>query len=980
MPSGSGGEYLGDAVLRLSTDSSKYDSGIKSAKDKAAGLASGFKKTGVALTAIGLPFLLLTKRAIDAADEFAKMSQKVGVSVEVLSGLSFAANLAGTNIATVERGLGLLSRNLDDYSTGVGEAKESFKFLGISAVDLQGNLRSTDEVLFEMADRFKEMPDGTKKTALAMDILGKSGKDLIPLLNQGSDGLREMLDEADSLGQVLSTETAQSAEAFNDSLERLKTSLGGVLNAIIASGFLDTLTSLATRTAKWISGFAKAHPTLLKVTAAIGAASAVLGPLFIALGFIIPILMGPVGIAIAIGVVVVAIATFIASNETARRILSAVWTHIKLVISTSIARILQHFADMAGIVSRIGLLPDAVQRKMASLSESLETGAEKVLDFGKKTELAKKEIIPARKETEKFADAFTTPRLGLNPAMGEAEKKAEALKKEQDALKKSFADTINPSKDLAKSLGVLIDEFDREDVVKAHAKEILAAKTASEEFKTELDPLVLSMVAEALAFEEATTKAENLTEQIAKEDGLKSAFEDTLDPSKELGEKLGILMDEFDREDVIAAHATEILAARDASGEFKTALDPLVLSMVAEAEALKEATTKADALTEAIAKQDGLRAAFSDTINPSKELGEKLKILNDEFDRDDLVKTHWQEILNARDASGEFQTTLDPLVESMVAEAEALQAIDDNLKSVDTTVEESTAAEDFASQWNTAMGTLTADIAQSITGIFTGEGSPLKKLGNAFKEFAKGAIATVVATLIAPLQKAFGDLATWVGKKFFDLISKSVTDAVTSGVSSAASSAAAGAAGGAAGSAAGGGGGILGGLAGPLISGGLGLIGGIIGGFIARGKSKDIEQNTRFSAIDLHGIRSGLAGGEFYMQDWHIIASINHVNETLVATLWGIRWQLVEVIPPKMDAIHASNVQIQKSMLTELQGIRTNTAELRGIVGAIRASSASRAKSSRSTRESFEDILEDAIRLGKGSLREVIAETARSAG
>ena len=105
MGSGSGGEYLGQAVLRLSTDSSKYDAGVKSAKEKAQGLASGFTKAGAALSGIGLVFVALTKSAIDTADNFAKMSQKVGVSVETLSGLSFAANLAGTNIGTVERGL-----------------------------------------------------------------------------------------------------------------------------------------------------------------------------------------------------------------------------------------------------------------------------------------------------------------------------------------------------------------------------------------------------------------------------------------------------------------------------------------------------------------------------------------------------------------------------------------------------------------------------------------------------------------------------------------------------------------------------------------------------------------------------------------------------------------------------------------------------------------------------------------------------------
>ena len=463
--------------------------------------------------------------------------------------------------------------------TGIGEAKDSFKFLGISAVDMQGNLRSTDSVLFELADKFKAMPDGTKKTALAMDILGKSGKDLIPLLNAGSEGLGEMLAEADSLGIVLSTKTAQSAEAFNDSLERLKTSFQGVLNAIIESGFLDTLTDLVNRFATWIAGFVDAHPQLAKFVAIIGAAAAVLGPLLLALGVIIPILAGPVGIVVAIVAVVAGIAAFIASNETARRIIKDVWNGIKSFIGTAIGAILDYYGDMAEIVSRIGILPDAVQRKMASLSKSLKAGAKSVKEWGKETTTATKAVVPAVKETKKFADVFSAPRTGLNPVMKEADKKAEALKKQQDKLKQSFADTLNPSQKLGEKLKVLVDEFDREDVVKAHWEQILKARDASVEHKTALDPLVISLVDEAEALEEAKTKAENLAKEIkenlkveleeaktktdnlakaiAKEDGLKEAFAATINPSAELGTKLGILMTEFDREDqVIKAHAT----------------------------------------------------------------------------------------------------------------------------------------------------------------------------------------------------------------------------------------------------------------------------------------------------------------------------------------------------------------------------------------------------------------------------------------
>ena len=211
--------------------------------------------------------------------------------------------------------------------------------------------------------------------------------------------------------------------------------------------------------------------------------------------------MGPVGIAIAIGVVVAAVATFIASNETARKVVSFVWNGIKKAVTLAISVVLKGFANMAKTVSKIGILPDAVQRKMKALSKSLEEGAKTVSLFGKKTKEAKEEVIPATKATDRFADAFTTPRIGLNPAMEEAAKKAETLKKKHDALRQSFRDLLDPSRQLGENLQILIDEFDREDVVHAHWQEILRARDISVQYKTELDPLIASMVEQAETFE-----------------------------------------------------------------------------------------------------------------------------------------------------------------------------------------------------------------------------------------------------------------------------------------------------------------------------------------------------------------------------------------------------------------------------------------------------------------------------------------------
>ena len=256
-----------------------------------------------------------------------------------------------------------------------------------------------------------------------------------------------------------------------------------------------------------------------------------------------------------------------------------------------------------------------------------------------------------------------------------------------------------------------------------------------------------------------------------------------------------------------------------------------------------------------------------------------------------------------------------------------LESIGDGIDDLDAKVDKSTTASKFTSQWNTAMGTLTANISKSITDIWSGEGSPLKKLGNAFLEFGKGALSAVTAVLLTPLLNAVTDIATQIGTKLFSSITSAVTGALTSALGGAAGGAASGAA-------SAGVGGVLGtilgsgGIVGGLISGGISAIGSIIGGIIASGKSKAIEENTRFSAIDLHGIRHGLATGEFFMQDWHIIAAIHHVNDTLVATLWSIRYQLVNFLPPKIATLLKdlkAMVTSSNNGLAELKAIHKNT-------------------------------------------------------
>ena len=187
------------------------------------GLLAGL---GVSLT-LGA-FAALVKGAIDSADELNKLSQKIGISVEALSTLQFAAQLSDVGLQSLQMGLKKLSENATEASAGLGEGAQTFAALGVSVKDAAGNLKATDDLLLEIADRFAGFEDGATKTALAVKLFGKSGMDMIPFLNQGSSGIRALMQEAERLGLKLSTETAQAAEAFNDNLTALKVSTSGL--------------------------------------------------------------------------------------------------------------------------------------------------------------------------------------------------------------------------------------------------------------------------------------------------------------------------------------------------------------------------------------------------------------------------------------------------------------------------------------------------------------------------------------------------------------------------------------------------------------------------------------------------------------------------------------------------------------------------------------------------------------------------------
>lgn len=192
------------------------------------GLALG---TGSIISAI--------KSTADYADEMGKAAQKVGTTTEALSGLKYAGDLADVSFEQLQINLGRLAKSTEDFRDGSKSAVDAFTKIGIDPTKYQ----DTAELFSAVVDRLSKMDDGARKTAIAQEILGKSGKELIPLINGGAEGLKAAAEEARRFGIIVTNESAKSAEEFNDNITRLNSALDG-LKISIGNSALPAVASL----------------------------------------------------------------------------------------------------------------------------------------------------------------------------------------------------------------------------------------------------------------------------------------------------------------------------------------------------------------------------------------------------------------------------------------------------------------------------------------------------------------------------------------------------------------------------------------------------------------------------------------------------------------------------------------------------------------------------------------------------------------
>jgi hypothetical protein len=256
---------LRELLLSLGVEVDK--SGVSNANNALGKLKKAALVAAAAFAAIkavkGIASLVDDVRGI--GDELDKTSKQLGVSTDALQEWRHAAGLAGVSGKSVSVTMRKLQKNAFEAAKGNKMLEEDFAKLGVSVEDSNGNLKTADQLMQDMGDGFAKLTNASEKSALAQNLMGRSGAELIPLFNEGSEAIGKMRQEAHDLGSVMSEKLIKQSVVLTDQQARASAAWQGVKNQI-ASFVMPIFIALAN--------------TMIKV------AKAIQGPLKVAIGAI----------------------------------------------------------------------------------------------------------------------------------------------------------------------------------------------------------------------------------------------------------------------------------------------------------------------------------------------------------------------------------------------------------------------------------------------------------------------------------------------------------------------------------------------------------------------------------------------------------------------------------------------------------------------------------------------------------------------
>ncbi|MCR5597097.1 MAG: hypothetical protein K6G19_02890 [Lachnospiraceae bacterium] len=195
-------------------------------------IADGIEKLADVTAKAGKSFLELATNAAFYADEINTLSTNTGVAIDTIQALKYSEELLDTSLETVTSAMAKNIKSMDAANKGSEAYADTYKKLGISVTDANGELRDSEEVFWEVIDALGKMDNATEKDAASMQLFGRNAQSLNSLIAAGSKGFQEMYQEASDLGYIMDKETIDSLTRTSNAIERVSKTADAFKNKI----------------------------------------------------------------------------------------------------------------------------------------------------------------------------------------------------------------------------------------------------------------------------------------------------------------------------------------------------------------------------------------------------------------------------------------------------------------------------------------------------------------------------------------------------------------------------------------------------------------------------------------------------------------------------------------------------------------------------------------------------------------------------
>ncbi len=216
------GDEIRDAASLIGMDGSPA---VEALAKKFDGVSASVGNAIVVIGAMGKKLFDWSKESAQWADDLLTLSQRTGIATDELQKLSYASELIDVDVETMTGSMEKLVRSMNSARDGSGQASEAFRKLRIRTTDTHGQLRDVNEVFYEIIDSLGKVQNETERDAAAMEIFGKSARDLNPLIKAGSKNLKDFGQEAEDMGKIISEEGLQDMGNLSDAMYRFDTTL-----------------------------------------------------------------------------------------------------------------------------------------------------------------------------------------------------------------------------------------------------------------------------------------------------------------------------------------------------------------------------------------------------------------------------------------------------------------------------------------------------------------------------------------------------------------------------------------------------------------------------------------------------------------------------------------------------------------------------------------------------------------------------------